>query len=66
MEWLSNNFLFVGEVVHFEELLLKSARNGDYKTVSEIIKAFQEGKATLDINCKGVVKLKFWVEILKY
>ncbi|RXG70226.1 Tankyrase-1 [Armadillidium vulgare] len=45
-----------GKDCNFEDLLLKSARNGNFTTVSEILKAFEEGKATLDINCKGKSK----------
>lgn len=37
----------------FEDLLLRSARNGDCKTVEEILQARKDGKVNLDISCKG-------------
>lgn len=46
----------MGDLEQFEDLLLRSARNGDVKTVEEIIKAKNDGKVDLDINCKGKTK----------
>ena len=43
----------MGDLEQFEELLLRSARNGDVKTVEDILKARKDGKIDLEINCKG-------------
>ncbi|KAK8385451.1 hypothetical protein O3P69_016342 [Scylla paramamosain] len=46
----------MGDLEQFEELLLRSARNGDVKTVEDILKARKDGKIDLEINCKGKTK----------
>lgn len=43
----------MGDLEQFEDLLLRSARNGDVKTVEEILQAQKDGKVNLDISCKG-------------
>lgn len=47
----------MGDLEQFEDLLLRSARNGDVKTVEDILKARTEGKVNLDISCKGKERL---------
>ncbi|KAK4295972.1 hypothetical protein Pmani_031503 [Petrolisthes manimaculis] len=46
----------MGDLEQFEDLLLRSARNGDIKTVEDILQARNEGKVNLDISCKGKTK----------
>ncbi|XP_042229027.1 oxysterol-binding protein-related protein 1-like [Homarus americanus] len=46
----------MGDLEQFEDMLLRSARNGDIKTVEEILKAHLDGKVNLDISCKGKTK----------
>ncbi|XP_037800682.1 oxysterol-binding protein-related protein 1-like [Penaeus monodon] len=46
----------MGDMEQFEDLLLRSARNGDCKTVEEILQARKDGKVNLDISCKGKSK----------
>lgn len=43
----------MGELEQFEDMLLRSARNGDIKTVEDILQARQDRKVNLDISCKG-------------
>ena len=43
----------MGDLEQFEDLLLRSARNGDVKTVQEILEARKDKKIDLNINCKG-------------
>lgn len=43
----------MGDLEQFEDLLLRSARNGDIKTLEEILQARKDGKVNLDISCKG-------------
>lgn len=45
----------MGDMEQFEDLLLRSARNGDCKTVEEILQARKDGKVNLDISCKGKI-----------
>ncbi|XP_064096218.1 oxysterol-binding protein-related protein 1-like isoform X2 [Macrobrachium nipponense] len=47
----------MGDLEQFEDLLLRSARNGDCKTLEEILQARQDGKVNLDISCKGKTKI---------
>ncbi|XP_045625441.1 oxysterol-binding protein-related protein 1 [Procambarus clarkii] len=46
----------MGDLEHFEDMLLRSARNGDINIVKEILKAKQDGKINMDISCKGKTK----------
>ncbi|KAK7058765.1 Oxysterol-binding protein-related protein 1, partial [Halocaridina rubra] len=53
------NYKFIvimGDLEQFEDLLLRSARNGDNKTLEEILQARQDGKVNLDVSCKGKTK----------
>lgn len=45
----------MGDMEQFEDLLLRSARNGDCKTVEEILQARKDGKVNLYISCKGKI-----------
>lgn len=51
----------MGDLEQFEDLLLRSARNGDVKTVEDILKARTEGKVNLDISCKGKDRMNIMV-----
>lgn len=53
----------MGDLEQFEDLLLRSARNGDVKTVEELIKAKNDGKVDLDINCKGLFENELFLDI---
>lgn len=55
----------MGDLEQFEDLLLRSARNGDVKTVEDILKARSEGKVNLDISCKGKDRVNKMV-LMKY
>nr|XP_053654669.1 oxysterol-binding protein-related protein 1-like [Cherax quadricarinatus]XP_053654670.1 oxysterol-binding protein-related protein 1-like [Cherax quadricarinatus]XP_053654671.1 oxysterol-binding protein-related protein 1-like [Cherax quadricarinatus] len=47
----------MGDLEQFEDLLLRSARNGDIKTVEQILLAQHDGKVNMDISCKGKTKI---------
>lgn len=44
-----------------QESLLYSARHGELAVVKALLEAKNEGKLTLDINCKGKLHILFYV-----
>lgn len=48
--------------IEAQESLLYSARHGELSVVKALLEAKQDGKLTLDINCKGEFLLQMFLQ----
>lgn len=61
IDFLSKQITMTEINAEAQELLLHSARNGDIVTLESLLRSQAEGKINLDVNCKGIIVLYFFI-----